>query len=244
VSRIENGKQLPSRTDIDAWAALSSATIAETRALRVLLDRSQTQQRAWRRRMRKGLAEIQSDYNTLVNQATSIAHFETAVVPGLIQTAEYARRIMSEMAELQGITTRDDDAAVTARLARSAYLDDLDKNFRFLLAEPVLRWQLASREVMVEQLSATLQAADRPNVEVRILPLGRPLATTPQLSFQLYDGPAIGPTAIVDTVSTELTYHDDLATAYTVVFGRLWDEAAAGDDARRLIDGAIGDLRG
>lgn len=236
VSRIENRKQMPSRADVDDWAAAASATLAETRALRNLLDKTQTVQRAWKRRIRQGQAAIQADYNAIVAGASIIRHFEMTAVPGLFQTAGYARRILTEMADLAGVPF--DPEAVTARLERSRHLADSGKQFVILLAEPVLRWGLCSADVMAEQLHHLLAVMDQPNVELGILPLDVPLTTAPQLSFQIY-----GDIAIVETVTTELVYRDDLAATYETVFNRLWRDAAIGDDARRLIIEAINALQ-
>ncbi|MEW2386427.1 Scr1 family TA system antitoxin-like transcriptional regulator [Micromonospora sp. NPDC047707] len=64
------------------------------------------------------------------------------------------------------------------------------------------------------------------------------LATTPQNSFQMYDD-----VAIVETFVGETTHRDEDAAAYAKAIDRLWNEAATGEDARRLIVRAAQDLR-
>ncbi|MCO1595506.1 DUF5753 domain-containing protein [Micromonospora sp. RHAY321] len=73
-------------------------------------------------------------------------------VPGLLQTPDYARRILTEMVELHNLDIADVDAAVSTRMQRQHLLYDAGKRFEFLLAEPVLRWLLASPDVMAGQL--------------------------------------------------------------------------------------------
>ena len=72
---------------------------------------------------------------------------------------------------------------------------------------------------------------------VLILQLDVPLRTTPQHPFQLYDD-----VAIVDTATAELVCREDEAATYARMFDRLSADAAAGDDARRLIRKAIASL--
>jgi len=237
VSRLENAKQMPSRADIDVWVEACDAAAEEAADLRSLLRDSQTDRQEWRRRLRRGLAAVQVDYNQLVADASEIRYFETAVIPGFLQTAAYARRILAEMSELHGLPAGDDDAAVAARLRRQQHLYDVTKRFTFVLAEPVLRWGLCPPEVMRPQLDRLLNAAELPNVELLILPLGVKLATTPQHAFQLYDE-----VAIVDTATTELVFREDEAAAYLRLFDRLAAEALGGDHARRLISDAVAGL--
>ncbi|MFR9780823.1 Scr1 family TA system antitoxin-like transcriptional regulator [Micromonospora sp. MS34] len=110
--------------------------------------------------------------------------------------------------------------------------------FEFLLAEPVLRWLITSPEVMRGQLARLQTVVGVPNIRFGILPLGVPLATTPQNSFQMYDD-----VAIVETFVGETTYRDDEAATYTRAIERLWQEAVTGEDARRIIVRAAQDLQ-
>jgi hypothetical protein len=73
-----------------------------------------------------------------------------------------------------------------------------------------------------------------PNIRFGILPMGVPLATTPQNSFQLYDD-----LALVETFIGETSHRDDEAAAYARVLDRLWEEARSGEDAREYITAAI-----
>ncbi|MFE9694613.1 Scr1 family TA system antitoxin-like transcriptional regulator [Micromonospora sp. NPDC005806] len=102
----------------------------------------------------------------------------------------------------------------------------------------MLRWLLTSPEVMRGQLDRLQTVVGVPNIRFGILPLGVPLATTPQNSFQMYDD-----VAIVETFVGETTYRDDEAASYTRAIERLWQEAVTGEDARRLIVRAAQELQ-
>ncbi|MFI7332305.1 helix-turn-helix domain-containing protein [Micromonospora aurantiaca (nom. illeg.)] len=229
VSRLENGRQLPSPADIHAWAHACGADEAAQDLLR-MLGEVQAVHRDWRRRMRQGQVAVQDNYNQMVADSRVIRHFETVYVPGLLQTADYARRILGEMVELHNLDVTDVDAAVATRMQRQHLLYDTSKRFEFLLAEPVLRWLLCPPEVMRGQLDRLQTVVGVPNIRFGILPLGTQLATTPQNSFQMYDD-----VAIVETFVGETTHRDEEAAAYAKANERLWNEAVTGEDARRII---------
>lgn len=234
VSRLEHAERLPSRDDVERWATACSATAGELRDLLSVLQLSQTDRQEWRRRARQGLAALQIDYNDLVAHSQTIRYFETALIPGFLQIPAYARRVLAEMSEIHDLPAAEQDAAVGARLRRTEFLYDGTKTFVFLIAEPVLRWGLCPPDVMRAQLDRLLTAADLPTVQIAILPLDTPLATTPQHSFQLYDD-----LAIVDTVTMELVFRDDEAATYTRLFDRLFAQAVAGKEAKQLILNAV-----
>lgn len=72
--------------------------------------------RDWKLRMRRGQVGVQASYNELIEGARLIRHFETAYAPGLLQTADYARRVLAEMVELHGLDVDDVDRAVLMRM--------------------------------------------------------------------------------------------------------------------------------
>jgi transcriptional regulator with XRE-family HTH domain len=230
VSRIENGKQSPSPADLDTWARLAGADVAAVQDLMRILSEVQTTHRDWKRRMRRGQSGVQAAYNQLVQDAAVIRHFETVYVPGLLQTAEYARAVLSEMVRLHGLDVQDVEPAVTTRLQRQRYLYDHSKRFEFLLAEPVLRWLICPPTAMRGQLDRLQTIVGLPNVRFGVVPMGVELPTSPQNAFQMYDDLALAETFIGET-----SHRDDDAEKYGRVMDLLWAEAVTGEEARRLI---------
>lgn len=237
VSRLERGRQTPTSADLRAWAAGCSATKSEYAQLVELLRTVQAVHRDWRRRLQLGQTAIQADYNQLVAGAGTVRHFETAWIPGLLQTAEYARRVFREQAELHDLDVHDEDAAVTVRLARQRHLYNPAKQFEFLLAEPVLRWRTCPGDVLRGQLDGLTEAAGLPNVRIGILPLDRTLRTTPQNAFQIYDG-----ITVVETFAGETYYDQAISAAYLRIMERLWRDALTGADFVNLIRDAAATL--
>lgn len=239
VSRIENGKQMPSDEDIEAWAAACGDDDAVAELLR-LRDEAQAVHVTFRSRMRQGQKTVQEDYNKLVQDSALICHFETVYVPGLLQVPEYAKRVLNEMISLHSLEIDDVDAAVAARLQRQQLLYDTSKKFEFILAEPVLRWLICPPAVMRSQLDRLQTVIGLDRVRFGILPMGVELATTPQNSFQLYV--ADEPVVALETFVGEDFARGEVAAHYERVLELLWEEAVTGEAAREMIVAAARDL--
>jgi transcriptional regulator with XRE-family HTH domain len=237
VSRLEHGRQLPTAADIRAWGALCHVNRNESAELAGLLRRAEAEHRDWRRRMRQGQNAVQADYNVLVERSVSVRHFEVAWIPGLVQTAAYARQVFREQVELHGLDIHDEEEAVLTRLARGRQLYNPAKRFEFLLAEPVLRWRTGPAAVFREQLAALREFLALPNVRIGVLPLDRPIATTPQNGFQIYDS-----VTVVETFSGEITFQDGTTDLYARVLDRLWADAVVGARLDALLTAAIASL--
>lgn len=237
VSRIENGKQMPSEEDVRAWAEACDADSATVDELLRLLKQAEVSQSTFRRRMRGGQAKVQEDYNQLAGGAHTLRFWETVFVPGPIQVPDYARSIFTEMISLHSPEVDDVDAAVEARMQRQQMLYDPTKSFEFLLAEPVLRWLICPPSIMRSQLDRLQTVIGLPRVRFGIIPMGVPLKTSPQNSVQIYVSDE--PVAIVESFAGEVPHRGDVADKYGQVLDRLWDDAVTGEQARNLILSAI-----
>jgi len=234
ISKIENGKQLPAVEDIEAWAA----ACGHPEAARELIDlRTDVENvhHSWRGRLRGGHAAVQDDYDRRVRAAARIRNSAPVILPGLLQTAGYARAIMEHVAELWGTT--DPDAAVEARMRRQEVLYDQSRTFEFVITEAALRLLPCPPQVMAGQLDRLL-SLDLDNVTLGIIPMGVQLAVLPFNDFLMLDG-----RATVETHGSE----DEVGEEESAVYGRIFDllmaEAVTGDEARRLITAAAGELR-
>ena len=241
VSRIETGRQMPSVTDIHAWASTCGAGDDVVAGLLHARDDARVAHATFTQRMRAGQASVQRTYNDLVRGATLIRHFETIYIPGLLQVPAYSRRVLEEMVSLHGLEVDDVDAALAERLQRQQSLYDPVKRFEFLLAEPVLRFLLVPPPVMAAQLDRLQTVIGLDNVRFGIIPMGTPLAATPQNSVQIYTSDE-ETVAVTETFIGESWHRDTEAAAYGRALDRMWDETTTGDDARRLIAAAAASL--
>ena len=105
-----------------------------------------------------------SDYLMLENDAQWLRCYEALLVPGLLQSEEYARAIFA--ASRPEATAEQIDALVEVRLARQENLDDL--RFWAVIDEAALRRPIGGVAVMRDQLQCL--AKKRKGVTLQVLP--------------------------------------------------------------------------
>jgi transcriptional regulator with XRE-family HTH domain len=102
----------------------------------------------------------------LENEASSIRAYVVQVVPGLLQTEDYARAVMSAGQDLEAL-----EEIVTARLERQSILRRAPfTQFQFVINETALRVPVGGRKVMQTQIQQLVDITRSPNVQIRILP--------------------------------------------------------------------------
>jgi Domain of unknown function (DUF5753)/Helix-turn-helix domain len=102
-------------------------------------------------------------------RASVLRWWEPLVVPGPLQTADYARVLFEAWRAVDGI--RDVDRDVAARLARQDMFDSpAPPSFGVIIDESVLYRCVGSPVVMHDQLLHLIEMSKRPRVSVQILP--------------------------------------------------------------------------
>ena len=235
VSKIENGKQTPTPKETRAWAEACGHPELAAELLDLLAD-VQTMHTRWRRRIRGGHTAILEDIDRRTQASKRIRNAEVAIIPGLLQTAGYARSIITTVSATYG--TGDTDAAVQARMDRQRVLYDSSKTFEFVITEAALRLLPCPPHVMLGQLDR-LMSMDLPNVTLGIIPFNTELQVMPYNGFLLLDD-----NLTVETWSgkDEEPPGDETAVHHQI-FEQLMAEAVTGEDARRLITAAAEELR-
>ena len=103
-------------------------------------------------------------------EAAALRWFEPMLVPGLLQTADYARAIFRTRLKT---TEEEIDEQVAARLKRQDVLSRSELPLVWVLIdEGVLRRPVGGRHVMCEQLRRLGEAARQPNVVIEVIPAG------------------------------------------------------------------------
>lgn len=237
VSKIESGKQLPSRTDLDMWAALTKTDAATLELWNAMLTDATLARREWAARIREGGQDgVQQSYSEMVAAATDLHFFETTFIPRFFQVPGYSRGILTWVKDETG-EGDDIDAAVATRQSDVKYLYS-DKTFDLLITEAVLYWRHDSMDVAVmrQQLDRLLTVEGLANVKFGIIPMGAPVAVWPAHSFEIY-----GEVMILETFHHQIEPIRDEAeiSRFRRTLDRLWTSAATGPDAGRLIHKAL-----
>ncbi|TMR98708.1 helix-turn-helix domain-containing protein [Nonomuraea basaltis] len=110
-----------------------------------------------------------SEWPKAEEKAHTIRTWQPLVVPGLLQTARYARAMLSAA---PGATEQWIEEAVETRLRRQSVFEREDPPMYWaLLDECVLLRPVGGKDVMREQLKHLLKIAERPNVSFQVVPL-------------------------------------------------------------------------
>ena len=118
---------------------------------------------------------LSADYQQFIgleHEATSIAIWHVEVVPGILQTAAYARHIISSYSQVEPIAPGMIERLVKVRMQRQqALARDPELQLSVVLDESVLQRRIGNEQVMYDQLQRLVEDAERPNVTLQILPL-------------------------------------------------------------------------
>jgi transcriptional regulator with XRE-family HTH domain len=233
VSKIEHGRQTPSEQDLEAWCRHCRA-LAELPDLIAAVRAIETQFAEWRRILRAGTKRRQAAASVL-DRARIFRIYEPAVLPGLLQTREYARAVLAVTVDFFQIPD-DADEGADARIARQTILTQRDRRFHVLVGEQAMRTNVGGRDVMRAQLDRLLAVAAMPQVRLGIVPLDAPYRVPLHNGFWILDSTLVQ----FDTYTAELslTRPDEIAL-YARAFERLTALAIYGSEAQAAIASAV-----
>jgi transcriptional regulator with XRE-family HTH domain len=167
ISRIETGNSGLQIEDVAALLGLYQVPASTRDELLDLVRRSE--ERGWWTRQ-PGLPQLWRSLIDFEAKATRIQNYEALVVPGLLQTAEYARAIIQGVEP--AITEAELDNLVASRMARQAVLSRASApQFFAVVDEGALRRPIGEPGVMHRQLHHLLVVAEQPHVTLRVVPL-------------------------------------------------------------------------
>ncbi|MFE2070958.1 helix-turn-helix domain-containing protein [Streptomyces sp. NPDC059467] len=244
VSRIETGasgvKPADVRLLLDAYGVIEG----QLRELLLVLAGSEDTagRHHWWHAYRGVLPPTYRDFISLESQASAMRTLETSVVPGLLQTPEYARAVTRVAAD--GLDDEALDALVEVRLARQDVLrNEPPLELSAVLDEAVLRREVGGPGVMARQLERLVEAAQLPQVRLQVLPFAAGAHVGITGPFVIFSFPSTSDLDVVVldqlTSSLYLERKEDLQ-AYAEAFNTLQIHALSPEDSLDYIAG-IGD---
>jgi transcriptional regulator with XRE-family HTH domain len=103
--------------------------------------------------------------------AHAIRQFENVLIPGILQTEEYANAVIRNYYGEGSESDQRRAALVELRIQREELFDgDNPPSFHFILEEAVIRRPVGGSSVMHRQLRRLLEVAKKPNITVEIIP--------------------------------------------------------------------------
>ncbi|WP_327435007.1 helix-turn-helix domain-containing protein [Streptomyces sp. NBC_01236] len=164
VASVEQGRRMPDPEFVERAEEVLGNTGALRKAARHL-------------GRQPGLAAWFRHWARLEAVAVSLYTYECRVMPGLLQTAAYARAVSLSVPPLPD--EEELNERVAARLARQELLSTRRKPpcaFSFIIEQAVLERHTGGEEVTRELLDHLLEVIDQHwNVEVQIMPLRQPV---------------------------------------------------------------------
>jgi transcriptional regulator with XRE-family HTH domain len=238
VSKLETGKQLPTSKDVNEWALAVGATPSQVDELYVLADGAKVEYSTFREMYRtQGGAGGQLDYAALEARSSDIRIFQPAMIPGLLQTAEYARELLSAPGGpmLHGADEAEVLKMVQARLGRQQILYQKYRMVTVILLEAALRTHLVSRDAQRGQIDRLRALVGLPSLTLGVVPFEAKVPAYPLSAFHIYDLDLV----MVESLTASVTLSDpDEVRKYNQAFELLWAVAVTGDSLARLFDRA------
>jgi transcriptional regulator with XRE-family HTH domain len=241
VSRIETGasgvKPADVRLLLDAYR-VGDANLRELLLVLAGSDESAGRHHWWHA-YRGVLPPTYRDFISLESQASAMRTLETSVVPGLLQTPEYARAVTR--AAVDGLADERLDTLVEVRLARQDILRAQPPlELSAVLDEAVLRREVGGPEVMARQLKRLVEAARLPQVRLQVLPFTAGAHVGITGPFVIFSFPRTSDLDVVVldhlTSSLYLERKEDLQ-AYTEAFNTLRIHALSPEDSLDYLAG-------
>ncbi|MEU5563624.1 helix-turn-helix domain-containing protein [Micromonospora musae] len=190
IWRIESGLGAVRVLDVKAMCELYGVSDEITEAMKGLA--TETKSKGWWHAYGDAVPSWFELYVGLESAAAHLRQYEETLIPGLLQTREYALGLAR--LDRPSASEEDRERAVEVRLQRQSLLSrrlPRPPRLEAVLSEAVLRRTVGNRGVMAGQLSRLIETAELPNVSVRVLPFAAgPHSGAVAGSFVILDFPA------------------------------------------------------
>jgi transcriptional regulator with XRE-family HTH domain len=238
--RVEGGRSSITKVDLDALLAKYGVTGESTRERLQLLNRA-SRERAWWDKYQDDVAPVYLSYVGFEAGAAFIRQFQSAFLPGLLQTAEYAEAVTINSVEALRVA-----AIVGLRLQRQAELAQRDPQPRqyYVLDEAAVRRHAGiakSPDIMPRQLRHIADKAERDDaVTVQVIPFAAGVHQGLSGPFTMLEFDGNLPDVLyIDTGPGEfaslLAGDDPRVVAYRTDFELLLEDALSPDRSVSLI---------
>lgn len=223
IAKAETGERPPTDDVLAAWCQACHLDDDLFRRLAVLARRADGPVPSWF-----------EDWLQAEGEAQSLRMWSPTLIPGLLQTAEYARALFLAAQS----DTSDDviDALVAARLERQAILDRADPpDVVVVLDEAVVHRLIGSPQVMHDALIQVAELSQRPYAVVQVVPASNGANAGLSGAFGIAAADGMPETLQMDGVEDWTTEKRSLVRKAAVAFDRVRGDALPRDASRDLI---------
>lgn len=212
LSQWETGKRIPKPEDVAR--VLTALHVTGERYQRVMDIARHARDPNWLAVGIPGVSSALSGVMECERICESMTYWSPMLIPGLLQTGDYARALMADSGTASEIATR-----VTLRMGRRETLTRTDApTFLGLIGEQALRQNIGGPEVMANQLRFVLKCAEGANVAVQVVPIGNGVHDGLSGPFELYQFADLPPVVLLEHHRSSLFLSDDGGTDDVMAF--------------------------
>lgn len=246
MARIESGENHVSTSDLNTLLDIYGVQDQDERKNLRDLARG-ARQRSWTQPFRGALNDVFVRYLGYESSAERVLKAEASLVPGLLQTEDYARALLRSVAPFGDPSPQDVEVQVEARLTRqktlfsSAGHPQLD----FILDEMVLLRPVGGVDAMSEQLRHLRKMSEKDRVSIQVLPIGAGASGSLLAPFTVLEfaDDAAEPMLFIETPRhTMIEYDGESVERYHKEFGRMAERASRPEDFGAIVEAAIAGL--
>ena len=246
VWKIEHGELLPTGDDIRAWVQATGRDREAAAELIQMVEEARVESATFRAAFSKyGAARYQQEVAAIEARSSRIGEFQVAMIPAILQTADYAREILSLASGpgALGASADDIDAMIDVRLRRQEILHDPGKRIQVVLGEAALQTLVCSPQALIGQLEKLLSVMQLPSVELGIIGFAQRMPVFPFVSFSVRDNDLIVIEGLTGEQKLAASAAANQVASYLKFFDLLREAASTGAEAEAIIQRALDSRR-
>ncbi len=238
--KIEDGRSTASVAELEQLLTFFGASTRDRK--KILALGAEARKRLPKRAYVDLLPGANNRIADLEADATRILNYDRTVIPGLLQTPEYAEAMMASADWVWWPTRSDEERAkrVAFRMERQKAI--AGKKLVFLITDDALASQPGGREVMRRQVERLLEASQQPNISLRLLDSTDPRNPCPHGGMILLEfKKGTPPVSLLPVAYGPSTYLDEPSDtdAVTRAFQRLSEIASSEEESRSRLAAAL-----
>jgi hypothetical protein len=195
------------------------------------MSMKRTEVASYRVLARQGQRANQDRYGAMEAAAQAIRVYQPALVPGLLQTADYMRHMVGHLVASGSSTAGTIEELVAGRLQRQQILWDHARRLEFVTTEWALRTSVGPPPVLRGQLDRLAMLSDLDHVQIGVIPIGAQDPAIALTGFNVWDN-----VVVVEYDLGEVTLRDPSEVArYVQMFETLSRSALFGPEMVTLV---------
>lgn len=236
LSRLETGERPLSSEEVAAFLA-TIGVIGDERDRLIAMARTPDEP-AWLDPIRDGLPEESVTLSTYESEATRLTNWSPLLIPGMLQTTDYAREFMLA----DGIPEAEVGTRLMARNHRQKILGRAEVDYVAYIDQTVFHRRVGDELVRRNQWRHLLDMAERPNVTIRLVPVNSDAHSGLISPFLMIEFSQSLPVVHIELSRSGVFLSETSETApYTETVGRLLSISMDEADSHRAIKAMLGE---